>query len=525
MAGSLTRISAWEKGHGWKPTSPDLATLKYGQTIYAREEIFLCELCGQYAGYIHQPKNPRGGYKASYFHHPQGSKSCPEKTTSSDPYLKVNPLGFSLPVKVKVENGQLEIFIGFMPVGEMVLSKAESEKANCVIRADNKIVKTYSISQSRFLANELTYLSIGDHIAERYKIDSNGSVDKNIWPPSVEGVLARGSLFDNIGGKRLPRNANVEVGKEYLLITKRNIYGNIHRDIEIKRSISANGYFLYTVKATALSFYAANFFLDFGARLTDAPAELTQIYPFVLRASHVILHEAVKIWFHKTNGFADTYPSGDSKGQHQSIFEVRGETQKILSLSRFEGRTSVLRFMVLRRDSRGFRDATQKQQSSAVKVVDSLGSEFANGEYDKLPKERELIVTSEFDGFVDVVAGTNNIVVQRLDLKNGVKTTVKVSNNHKYRIFQGLDCVHEIAFIKKKKTNVLDDEHLLRRLKSFTGKKTAIHHSFGAVGEKLGDMPLSRLWVMRQIRLGQIDARAKDYLLKIQEGAGCYGLR
>jgi len=243
-----------------------------------------------------------------------------------------------------------------------------------------------------------------------------------------------------------------------------------------------------------------------------------------LRASHIILHEAVKIWFHKTNGFIDTYTNGDSKEQHQSIFDVRGESQKILSLSRFEGRTSVLRFMVLRRDSQGFQDATHKQQLTTINIVDSTGSEFTSGEYSNLPKDRELIVTSEFDGFVDVIAGTNNIVLHRFALKNGVKTTVSIAINHKYRIFQGLDCVHEVVFIKEVKRHALNDEQLLRRLKSFNGKKAAIHHNFGAVAEKLGDMPLSGLWVMRQIRLGQIDVGAKDYLLKIQQGAGYHGL-
>jgi hypothetical protein len=355
-------------------------------------------------------------------------------------------------------------------------------------------------------------------VAEKYRIDSGGKVDKNIWPPIVEGIYAKGSLFDKTSGKRLPRNANVEVGKEYLLITKRNFYGNSYRDIEIRRTNQIDNYFIYTVKATALSRLAANFFLELGARLTDTPAELSQIYPFVLRGSHIILHESIKIWFHKTDGFVDTFPSGDAKAQNQTIFAIRGETQKILSLSRFEGRTSVLRFMVLRRDSMGFRDAISRVQQIGVCVVDCNGIEFGDGLFPNLPKDRELLVAAEYDGYIDVVGVTSKFVTKRLSLKNGEKTRVTVSFNNKYRIFQGLDCVREIVFMREQKSSIISDEQMLMMLKRFSLRKIPIQHTFGAIATKMENLPMSRLWVMKQIRQGQIDKSAKEYLIKQLEG-------
>lgn len=509
MAGSLTRISIWSKGHGWQPTNASIVARTYKYGIESYSKMFLCELCNQYVTFVYSEiYNP-------YFKHPKGSDDCEEKTTSVDPYLTENPLGFSLPIKVKIENGHLEIFIGFLPIGETELEKIANENAKLSICVSNKIIKAYNIDHSRFAPNEVSYLSVGSFIAERYKIDSGGMVEKTLWPPIIEGIYKNGSLFDKASGKKFPRNANVEVGKDYLLITKQNFYGNSHGDIEIRRVNFIDGYYFYIVKATSLSRSAANFFLAFGTRLTDIPTDLTQIYPFVLRAPHIILHESTKLWFHKTNGIVDTFPESEAKERNQSIFDVRGDVQKILSLSRFEERTSVLRFMMLRKDRVDFHNAINNSHSVTSSVHDSKGIEFHNGQYDKLPSERVLIITTEFDGFADVVAVGNGMLIQRYNLKNGEKTKIDVAYRQKYRIFQGLDCVHEIVFIKERKDQGIADEQLLCKLKSFNGRKIAIQHNFGVIASKLGEMPLSRLWVMKQIKHGQIDIGAKDYLLKI----------
>lgn len=503
MAASLTRVSIWKEGCGWIPTNASVVaeTYKYG---ISGSKMLLCELCNQYVDFN------RGGKYTPHFKHSKRSNDCIEKTTSNDPYFRENPLGFSLPIKVKIENGHLEILIGFLPIGESMLERMANGGAKLSISIGNKIIKNYNIDHSRFLPDEVSYLSVGANIAEQYRIDCGEMVGKEYWPPIAEVIYRGGSLFNKATGKRLPRNANVVVGKEYLLITKRSLNG---RDIKIERLNSVGDYELCIVKAIALTRNAADFFLKYGARLTDSPTEITQIYPFVFRSSHYVLFAANKLWFHKTNGFIDTYPASEAKGSGQSVFDIRGLTQRILSVSRFEGRTSVLRYLMLRKDPTDFHKAINKQPSLTVTVFDSNGNEYVGGQYDKLPRDRVLIITTEFDGFVDVTT-IDNMLTYRHSLKNGEKTEIDIAYNQKYRIFLGLDCLHEIIFVKKSNPSAITDEQLLRKLKSFNSKKIVIQHSFGVIAGKLAEMPLSRLWVMKQIRHGQIDTGAKDYLMK-----------
>ena len=112
MAGSLTRVCVWKDGHGWQPVSAESVALQqtHKHSIKSYTKTFLCELCDQYASFVNT-----GNYRP-HFKHPKGSKDCDEKITSSNNFLKTNPLGFSLPIRISVVDGKLEIFIGFLPI-------------------------------------------------------------------------------------------------------------------------------------------------------------------------------------------------------------------------------------------------------------------------------------------------------------------------------------------------------------------------------------------------------------------------
>ena len=504
---SLTRVSIWENEHGWQPTNAQIVAQTHKHSIGIDSKLFLCELCGQYASFVNGAYTP-------FFRHPIGSTDCVEKADT--PYLKANPLGFSLPLRIKIENGHLDVQIGFLPVGEAKLNNLQHEGAQLSILIGDRNIKTYNIDHSRFMTDSVSYLSVGANIAERYNIDCGGKVERIFWPTIVEGVYKDGSLFDKTSGKRLPHNANVEVGREYLLISKRQcLYSSSYGGIEIEQMSFTDNYFIYVVKATSLSRYAADFFLTLKARLTDSPTELIQLYPFVLRASHTVIHNASKLWFYKSNGFVDTCPAGSFKELSQNIVEVKGVSQKILSLSRFEERTSVLRFIMLRKDVSCFDKAVCKHHEPTVNVCDDDNVEISTGQHSTLPKGRAIKVSPEFDGFINVLDIFSGLLLKRYDLKNGTKITINVEFGQRYRIFQGLDCLHDLTFIREKKINSIADEQILRNLRSYKGQSVTISHNFGAIVEKLEKMPLSRLWVMKQIRRGSIDKGAKDYLIKL----------
>ena len=512
MSGSLTRVCSWQDGHGWQPVSAESFAKKqtYKHSISSDKRIFLCELCDQYASFVNA-----GIYKP-HFKHPRGSKDCDEKITSSDNYLKTNPLGFSLPIRIKTEGRRLEIFIGFLPIGEGKLCQIEDERGQIIIYAGNKSIATFNIDSSRLMSDKISYLSVGSNIAEKYRIDCGNKVEKNYWPVDVDGFHRNGTLFDKASGKRLPRNANDEVGREYWLIRKISYwYQPSPEDIDMKKEMVLGDYEIYVVKAKLLSRSAADFFMSFGARLADAVAEIIPIYPFVLNSPHFILHNFENIWFHKTGGYIDTYPDSRTKMPTANVFSARGDGESILLLSRFEGRTSVLRYAMLRKNSVDFEKAVGRLQSSLVEVCDEDGVDFESGQHNYLPKNRELSITSEFDGHANVYNSSGDFVIEQYQLKNGSKIRLSVAYGYTYKIFQGLDCVFETAFVCKDKQSTISDEQHLTYLRRCKGHKVAVTHTFGAVVAKLSDMPLTRLWVMTQLRRGVICTDAKEYLKKL----------
>ena len=206
MSGSLTKINIWREGLGWKPTTSSEASEIYGRTVSAHEGKFMCELCSQYATFNYL-RNRRGGNKSSYFQHPTRSKYCPEKTTSisHDPYLKVNPSGFSLPIKIKLENNTFDVSIGFLPVGEEKVNRLQDENVLIEITASTGESRKYYANNIDFNNDSITYLQVGSFVAEHYKIDCGNKVENTFWPTTVEGVYNTGSLFDKASGKRLPR--------------------------------------------------------------------------------------------------------------------------------------------------------------------------------------------------------------------------------------------------------------------------------------------------------------------------------
>ena len=187
----------------------------------------------------------------------------------------------------------------------------------------------------------------------------------------------------------------------------------------------------------------------------------------------------------------------------------------MLLLSRFEGRTSVLRYIMLRKNSADFTKLVEKRKTPFVEVCDEDGVDFEAGQYDRLPKKRRLHILPEFDGYIDVYSITENFVSERYELKNGNKITLEIVFDNKYRMFQGLDCVFEIAFVSESKLSAVSDEQHLASLKKLKGHRVAISHTFGGISSKVRDMPLTRLWIVKQIRQGFMYSDAKEYLRRL----------
>ena len=501
----LTRISMWDDEHGWKRVTASQASAIHpyglGQANYSKQ--FLCEVCGQYANFI------AGGYQQAHFRHNRNSKDCEQKSTTYNSIYLTNPCGFSLPLKVIIANNAIDVQIGFLPIPENYLQALSQATSHLTIKANNMELAQFNIDSSRFASNRVEYLSVGNKLAEQYKLFYPNTVRQlNVyWPTIVDGISKQGTLFDYESGKRLPRNANVVVGRIYLLITQRTIYAFRSSDITINIERTISGYNIYKVRANNLSRTADDFFRQYGTRLTDAPANLTLLYPYAIRNPHVITHTAEKVWFHKTDGFVEVYPQ-NLKPQ-ADVFSVNSGFQQVLSLSRFEDNVSVLRYILLRK----VQSMSIPIAALSVNVQNNRGETINAGAHSALPPKREIYITSEFDGHIEVCSA--DYIERKIIFDGGAKTVVDVELNRSYSIYQGLDLVSEISYLRNRQAQIISDDDVLGRLQKFKGNEVPVTQSFGAIASRLNGLPKTAMWLRRQIATGKLDSRAKELLQSI----------
>jgi len=499
---TLTNVSTWDEIQGRIITTAENTAKKHQHSISSNLRQFRCELCNQYVTFIN------GGVNIPHFKHESGSDFCDQKIIASTNYTKTNPLGFSLPLKIKIENGKIEICIGFLPLGEQLLDDLEQADEKLNISANDNDIRTFNITHNRFYEDSISYLSVGAEFAEKYKLEYSAKIPKTLWPTIVDGFDKKGTLFDQNSGRRLSNNADVIVERKYWLIMGQNLPIYRNPDIEWAKIRDIADYTIYSVKAINFSVQADEFFNKFNAKLTKKLVEITPLYPFVRQSSNAINHTAAKIWFHKTGGFVDISPGEFVR--ESDLFAVKCDETSIISISRLENRTNVLRYLVAHKKS----DFAKKPQIYDMKISNNKGENFPVGAYTKLPKNKRLYITAPFDGFIDEICLADNLTINRIDLKNAQNTLFDVAYNRRYKIFCGLDHVAEVSFIMEEREPNISDLRILEILQGCKGRKIAINHTFGAVAEKLPNMPKTQQWILQQIRTGTIDETAKKHLIK-----------
>ena len=502
----LEHISVWDEKHGWVHTTAIEAQLKFPQgKISSKHKKYLCESCEKYVGLEKKKNGP-------YFRHSGKTGYCKDKTNSEhQSYLKKNPLGFSLPLRIEIRESNIEIFVGFLPLDSDMMGIAERKNEKLIIKPKNSSnIKQYNITTERFSEDHITYLSVGTDIAEKYELNYNSDL-KYYWPKIVEGVVNGGTLFDYLSHKRLPRGANTFVGRRYLLLTKKSEFHVKSYGIEVVQEKTIGEWNLYSIIATVLSKGTAEYFFRYKARLTDEPAKITHIWPPSIRSSHFLIYSSGSLWFHKSKGYVDIYPLEKSYGQEKSFFCVeRKKDLQILSLSKFEDHENVLKYTFARYTQRL---NIKENKISPITVKDTDGNIIKSGDYAKLPKKRQLCILPEFDGFISVYEGEYES--DRIPLKGGIECSADVNYGKSLRFYQGLDCIYEISFMRESSGNIgEDDRHLAGILAKCSGNEAKISHEMGAVAHKMKNMPLTKIWLKKQIDNGKMSRKAMLILAK-----------
>lgn len=509
---SLNHVCMWSE-HGWVRVTAEEAAAKHpGGTVSAHSGLFMCELCGQYVtltdGYVRDRYFKHSAYEAN--------KNCPERTFGPSYTPSYTPGEHDLPIKVVVaSNSSFRLELGLVCVPEVILRKQDKKQVSII--TDNGGKFTYSFE--RLNDGNITYVSVGNSPAETYSLSVSNELSV-YWPKKVRGVSKKGSLFDCKTGKMLPVDADVRIDKKYYLLTTRSYNyvsfqrAGLYLSMICQQRVGWQTWNVYQVEARDLNETAAKFFLDIHYRLTDSPLELMSIWPMHIETPYVIKANQSEMIFHLSGGrqlTTKTFP-------HARVVPIKcpgignGQVVKIESNSRQQlisaGSANVLEYLYLWKEP-----LRETYPPVAIAVKDEQGQIIENGIQTAIPLNSRFSIMAPVDGTVIIMR--DEMIIEKLRLNAGELTYVQdLHFGVTVQVFQGLDNVWSVTYLKPKRGKQDEDEELYSKLCSFKGKEIAVDHSIGGLTVKLRDFPMVNKWLLAVVKKGQAPLDALNYLTR-----------
>lgn len=513
---SLTHVRMFSK-HGWQEITAQEAGEIYPDTVSAAGGIFMCELCHQYVYF----SNPRE--KVRYFGHTkEADKSCPERTFSSRTDIDSHSEKHDLPIRLKLLPSDFELELGLLGVPTSALSELQDHKIQISPAGGKADPFVYGLKE-RLGDDKITYVSIGLIPYPEYQIqlDCRNIRAFSCWPERIRGIEPSGALFDVVTRKKLPYDADVQVGKTYYLLQSGMIKGvcSSVRQKQIRsRSVPGNYWRLYEVSATALNVDAAKFFLQFHCRLTDQAVSVQPIWPIYTKSPYVIHHNGQEMIFHvKGNVSTKSYPFAAQKRQDLdgagALEYIRCTARQQLISSGHDYTLSTRDFWRRLKYTYLWKEPLDHiTEDPAVSVTDIAGHIISPGETYKLPQKSAMRISAPYDGAA--VIKYKGKIIEKRQLKADVSIEIDALQfGYDVEVFQGLDMVWCVQYKRASAQSNLKEDQIMQRLKNAAGPPIPVPHAWGAAAEHLRAYPRVKVWLYQRIREGTMYRDAHTVLV------------
>lgn len=500
---SLTHVCMWSN-NGWKRvTAEEAANLHPGGTVSAHSGLFMCELCGQYVILTD------GDVKKRYFKHSayEKSKDCRERLSGTCNSFLDKSQEHDLPIRItNVSLSSFEFEIGLIRAPISYLNK------DFTIEIKPKGVSDicYIFAKERFNTNSITYLSIGERPFENYIISFQNGNEKlhEFWPSEIKGINPAGTLFDKASGKKLTNDADVEIEKEYYLLTCGYIYDN-YSSVQIQKimqkRIGWETWDLYVVSASTFDKEAAQFYLNFHCRLTEHPVSLQPVWPLYVEGNYILKHNQNNMYM-LVEGNIDairTFPFASVRQlnniSHPRLYEVFcSGRQQLISV----GRTQALQYTYFWKEQ-----LNEEGMLPEVSVTDLSGVMVDAGETDILPLNKILRFKSTFDGEL-IISNNNSVVDKRKISAEKIIELDRLSYGMKVQVVIGLDIIWEINFKKQRPITSGDEVDILKQITNVSGALIPSPHSLQNMLAGMSHYPQICQWIRKCIKDGVIKERS-----------------
>lgn len=510
---TLTHVVYWN-GKEWEPITARKAAMKTNwHSVSVHSGLFKCELCQQKVTLVAE------GNRVPFFRHSRGedNKNCPERTImdnhSGDLIVIFNPENLPVPLRLKVnsDNHFEGIELGLLAIPENIIQKCVNRQFRIVPQGQERHV--YNLE--RLKQKGITYVDVGMFPAEKYSIRMDSRL-KDYLPSTVAGISEAGAVFNTEKGKMLPKDADVRVGQKYYILRRGN-FDNVDtlKDIQIDSLFKiGKGWRIYKVEAKKFSEAAEKFFMKFHCQLTENPVQLKVIWPLYKKEPYLIKHNKTDtVVFAEGNHIkVQSYPESEfdkeefhnkKDNKKELIVHVKNSDRNQVI---FAGRSSILKYMYLWKEK-----LDGKAERPLIEVKDIRGNEFVDGSHYTLPIKKRISITCPVDGFF--VHKHKNRILEKRSLPADEPTVLDcVQYDDIISVFQGLDKIYEISFIRRKSETPNNEMKILQKLSGMRGQKIVIGPAFGTIVSKLIQYPGLQRWIIQQIRHGYIYEEALRYL-------------
>lgn len=511
---SLTHVCMWTNDR-WQPISAaEAAALHPGGKVSAQGGLFMCELCGQYVTLT------QGNKRVRYFKHSRGEKdkNCPERTFGPGYTVSYNPQRHDLPIRIRINIASLatpfyfELGLIRAPISELGDNFAVEIRGD-----DDGTAPPRVFARERLNADRITYLPLGSLPCAKYTLTlkNAGAGLHKFWPAEIPGMDPDGTLFDAQSGRKLTTDADVEINKDYYLLTCRSPAVKYSSGITITEKTRAyirrTAWTLYTIRAAAFNQEAARFFLDLHCRLTASPVSMHTIWPLCTEGSYLLKYNPAKnkqddlcLLVRGNAPLVKVFPQTAVRpltpaGTALQLYQINcAGRQQLISA----GRSNALQYTYVWKD-----ELEQTAPLPAVTICDLKGTVIADGEMPGPPYQKRLRFKSEFDGEILIFSERGLIEKRKLPAGREIELD-DITYGRTIAVRIGLDVVRKISLQKKSAAPAADDQRILQQLTAVPCDPIPVPHALHNMLRTLQDLPLTSGWIRRCIRSGSINARA-----------------
>lgn len=503
---SLNHVCMWSE-HGWVRVTAEEAARKHpGGTVSANSGLFMCELCGQFVMLT-------DGYeRIRYFKHSakEANKNCPERTFGFS-YIPSYTAGeHELPIKLIVCRTYFRLELGLLYVPESILKKQATQSVTIKTAEEKQFVFSFE----RLNLDSITYLSIGKEPSQKYEVIAPNELSC-YWPQKVKGIDRAGSVFDSRTGKMLPVDADVQVNRQYYILTTASYayyrhYSSVKLNKVCDTRVGWLTWTVYEVEATALDQEAAKFFLSLHCRLTDTPLRMQPVWPIHIETPYVIKHDKSYMIMHLTGGRSVTPKTFPRTSVLSVNCPSEGQVIKIDCIGRQQlisaGSANVLQYTYLWKE-----ELSNTIPELSIDVRDVKDNELDGGEQTHLPEAGTITITAPFDG--TAIICKKGSIIEKLKIASGNRLRIdNIQYGLKIKILQGLDIIWEVSYVKMRNTHVGADDLLYSKLCSFHGTTICVPHNIGSIASKLTGYPKTKDWIYAAVKNGLAQEVAIKYL-------------